>query len=507
MTEAANVSAGEARFNAVRRRVGLTLAPAAFFGALLAPMPSLSDAAHDLAAITLLTVILWVTEAIPLAAAALLAPSLAVILEVAPAKVAFAPFAHPLMFLFLGGFMIARGLAVQGLDRRVALWILSRRLLAGSPARALVAVACTGFTFSMWISNTATAAMLMPVAIGLLSTIRAAAPPSEQDDLKFRRFTEGTLLTLAYGCSLGGMTTPIGTAPNVIAIGLLEEMAGARFDFLSWMQFALPTAVVTMAATLAWALWRFRAPVARIRGLTDEVAAQLAALGPMRPGERRVAAIFGLAVIGWVGPSILRLSLGDAHPWTRWSAAGLEEGVVAMLAGIALCVLPSGERDDPRAPVLPWSEAMSIDWATLYLLGGGIALGNLMFSTGLAEALARGALELAGPVTASPFGLLAVATALMITLTEVTSNTATTSMMLPVLIAIAQAGEMDPVPLSLCVTLAASYAFMLPVATPPNAIVYGTRQLRIDTMIRFGVFLDIAGLLILLVLGALLLAV
>ncbi len=508
------VSPGEARFNAIRRRVGLIAAPLCFAGMLLWPT-GLEPAAHRLAAISLATVILWVTEAIPLSAAALLAPTLAVLMGVATAEEAFAPMAHPLIFLFLGGFMLARGLSVQGLDRRAALWLLSRRWIVGSPARALVAIAATGFAFSMWISNTATSAMLVPVATGLCATIEAAASEgsrlsADEHHRSFRRYTEGVLLTLAYACSLGGMTTPIGTAPNVIAIGMLEEMVGVRIDFFAWMRFALPTALVSMVVVLGWALSRFRAPVERMHGLTDAVRTQLAALGPVRPGERRVSVIFALTVLGWLTPSLLRLALGEAHAWTQWGKTGLKEGIVALLAALALAVLPSGETravagQRESVPLLPWDEALRIDWSTLYLLGGGFALGKLTFSTGLAAALAGGVLSLAGPLTQQPFGLLAISTILMISLTEFTSNTATTSMMLPVLIAIAGVSGVAPVPVALCVTLAASYAFMLPVATPPNAIVYGTQLLRINTMMRFGFILDIAGVIILLGLGSILL--
>jgi sodium-dependent dicarboxylate transporter 2/3/5 len=221
--------------------------------------------------------------------------------------------------------------------------------------------------------------------------------------------------------------------------------------------------------------------------------------------------VFLLAVAGWLAPSLMRLALGPEHPWTLWGAVGLKEGVVAVIAAVLLCSLPSGATREAAGlrehlPLLPWEEAMKLDWSTLYLLGGGLALGKMMFTTGLASALAEGALGLAGTLAADPFGLLVVATILMISITEITSNTASTSMMLPVLIAIAEAGQMDPVPLALCVTLAASYAFMLPVATPPNAIVYGTRALRIESMIRFGFVLDVAGVVILCVLGLVLLS-
>jgi solute carrier family 13 (sodium-dependent dicarboxylate transporter), member 2/3/5 len=490
----------ESRAEALRRRVGRWLAPLACVALLAAPL-DLPWKAHALAAITVGTVVLWVTEAIPLAAAALLAPSLAVLLGVTTAGDAFAPLSSPLIYLFMGGFMLALALSEQGLDRRVALWLLGRRWMAGSPARASAAIAVASFLVSMWISNTATTAMLIPVALGLCRTIRSAAP--EGDQTRFDRHAEGMLLGLTYAASLGGVATPVGTAPNVIALGILEEQAHVRIDFFQWIAFALPTSALTLAFVLAYVRWRFPPPVARLGALADTVAAELARLGPMSPGERRAAAAFLLAVVGWLTPSLLKLLRGPDDPWTQWAYRGLDEGVVALLAGVLVCLLPSGRGDGK--PVLGFDRAMRLDWATLLLLGGGLSLGKLMFDTGLAKSVASGALALAGPLAASPLGLLACSSFLVLYLTEITSNVATTSMMVPVLLAIAQAGGNDPVPTTLCVTMAASYAFMLPVSTPPNAIAYGTGLIRIGSMIRFGFWLDIAGFLIIFACGALLL--
>jgi sodium-dependent dicarboxylate transporter 2/3/5 len=484
----------------LRRRVGQVLAPLAFALLLLLPMPGLTPQGHALAAITVFTVVLWVTEAIPLAAAALLAPALAVVLGVTSAAKAFAPIASPLIFLFMGGFMLALALSEQGLDRRVALWLLGRRVVAGSPARASAAIAIGAFAVSMWISNTATTAMLIPVALGLCRTIRVSAPG--EDPRRFDRHAEGTLLGMTYAASLGGVATPVGTAPNVIALDLLERQAGVRIDFFQWISFALPTALVTLVCVLLYVRWRFPPPVARLGALADTVAAELDRLGPMSSGERRAAAVFMLAVAGWLTPSILKLSLGVDHPWTAWAFKGLDEGVVAVLAGVLVCLVPSGK--DDGSPVLRFERAMQLDWGTLLLLGGGLSLGGLMFDTGLAEAVGRGVIGLAGPLASSPLGLLACSTLLVLYLTEITSNVATTSMMVPVLMAIAQAGGNDPVPTTLCVTMAASFAFMLPVSTPPNAIAYGTGMIKIGSMIRFGFWLDIVGFLIIFACGALL---
>ncbi|MCY1057403.1 DASS family sodium-coupled anion symporter [Nannocystis sp. SCPEA4] len=493
-------AAARSSFDVVRRKVGGVLAPLVFFGLLIAPL-DLPGPAHRLSAIFAATVVLWVCEVIPLGATALIAPALAVAMDVTPAAKAFAPFASPLIFLFLGGFMIALGLSEQGLDRRAALWLLARDWVRGSPARARMAVGIGAFACSMWISNTATTAMLIPVALGLCAAIRGAA--LSEDQPKFDRYAEGTLLTLTYACSIGGIATPIGTAPNVIALDFLERQVGVQLDFFQWISFGLPTGLATLAIVLVYAERRFPAPVARLDRLTVEVKKQLDGLGPMSPGERRAAAVFLLAVTGWLLPSVLKVVLGAAHPVAAWADRCLQEGVVATLAGVLLCIVPGGRRRGE--PVLPWDKAMRLDWSTLYLLGGGFSLGAMMFDTGLAEAVARGFLAIAGPIAGSPFGLLAASTFLVLWLTEVTSNVATTSMMVPVLIAIAQAAGIDPLPTILCVTMAASFAFTLPVSTPPNAIAYGTGLIKIQSMIRFGIVLDLLGYLVLLACGALLL--
>ena len=382
----------EARFEAKRRRLGQILAPLAFVGMYALPLPGLTAQAHALAAITSLTVLLWITEAIPLAAAALLAPALAVLLGVTDATDALAPLASPLIFLFMGGFMLALALAEQGLDRRAALWLLGRRWVAGSPARASASIAIATYLMSMWISNTATTAMMIPVALGLCRTIRAAAPVADQP--RFDRHAEGMLLGLTYAASLGGIATPVGTAPNVIALGMLESQLHLRIDFFQWMSFALPTSAVTLGVVLLYAAWRFPSPIARLGALADNVEAELARLGPMSAGERRAAAVFMLAVVGWLTPAVLKLSLGPAHAWTAWANGGLDEGVVALLCGVLLCLLPSGKGDGK--PVLAWERAMQLDWSTLLLLGGGLSLGKLMFETGLAKAMAGGALAAVG---------------------------------------------------------------------------------------------------------------
>lgn len=490
------LSEGEQRFDARRKRAGLVLAPLTFVGLWLAPLPGLSSEAHALAAVAAVTVVLWITEAIPLAVAALLGPALAVLCGAAGPKVAFAPFADPLIFLFLGGFLLAEGLARQGVDRRIALWLISRKFVAGSPTRAMIALATVAWSFSMWLSNTATTAMLLPVALGMHSTM-AGVLGGESTPLQrqLERFSGGMCLLVAYAASIGGIATPVGTGPNVLAIGMLEQRLGTRFDFASWMSFALPISFAMFIAATTVIARRFPPPLARVAGLSDRVAQQLAELGPMRGAERRAIAVFCLAIAGWLAPSVARLAFGVDDPATTWASETLDEGVVALLCASLLFVLPGA---DDR-PLLEWSDAARVDWGTLMLLGGGLALGRLTFETGLAEAIGRGVLGGVGAAAYGSIGLTLCAVALMLVLTEVTSNTAVTSMMLPVLIGIATASGIDPVPTAVLATIAASFAFMLPVSTPPNAMAYGTRMIRVDAMLASGVRLDIIGFAVLVV--------
>ncbi|MEM6994073.1 MAG: DASS family sodium-coupled anion symporter [Myxococcota bacterium] len=497
MAEAA-LSEAEAAFDRQRKRIGLVASPMIFFALRWAPLP-LSHEAHALAAVAGLVVALWVTEAIPLAVAALLGPALAVLLGVTDPKSAFSAFSDPLIFLFLGGFLLAGGLAAQGFDRRAALWLIARPIIAGSPRRALIAVSAIAFVFSMWISNTATTAMMIPVALGLVDTMRRVLPGDDETAHKLKRYGGGMCLSLAYASSIGGSATPIGTGPNVIAVGMLHDMVGVRLDFGQWMSFALPAALLGGTVVVLVCARAFAPPVERIDGLTAEVDRQLAELGPVSAGERRAVAVFALAVAGWLTPSVLALTLGPEHAWSVWAKATLNEGVVAILCASLMFVVSAHRKPGER---LLGAEALqSLDWSTLLLLGGGLALGRLTFETKLAVAIGTGVVDLAGPIASHPVGLMAAATLLVIFLTEVTSNTATTSMMLPVLIGVAQAAGFDPLPTAAIVTLAASYAFMLPVSTPPNAMAYGTRRIRIDAMMRTGFRLDLYGYAVLMFIG------
>jgi sodium-dependent dicarboxylate transporter 2/3/5 len=500
----ARSSEAEVRFDRIRARTGAVLAPLVLLGLLMTPMPGLSTPAHRLAAIAAMTVVLWISEAIPLAVAALLAPALAVLLGVAPAAQVFAPFAHPLIFMFIGGFMLAEALAVHGVDRRAALWLLTRNFVRGSPTRALVVVAWTTFGFSMWINNTATAAMMCPIAIGLCEGIRKLCPTDPAAQAKQRRFEEGMLLMVAYSASIGGVCTPIGTAPNMIAIAELDRVTGLHFDFMRWMVFALPIGIAAQVGMLVLSVRRWPPAIKHAAGLTESVQRDLAALGPVRPAEYRAMAVFGLAILGWLSPSVLRLGLGEDALATGWAERSLSESIVALLAASLLFIIPAADtQSEPqraRQPLLSWERATRIDWGTVFLLGSGLALGDLAIDTGLADAIGNTLENLLG-AGASPLLMLFAITTVTIYMTELVSNTATINMLLPVVIPLATRTGGDPVPVVITAAIAASFAFMLPVSTPPNAIVYGTGRVRLPTMVRFGARLNVVCLALLLAAG------
>jgi sodium-dependent dicarboxylate transporter 2/3/5 len=473
-----------ASFDRARERIGLALAPLAFAALWFAPL-GVSDEAHRLAAIMGAVVVLWVSEAIPMAMTAFLGVAGAVLLGVAPATVAFAPFADPLIFLFIGTFMLAQAIFFHGLDRRFAFGILSLPGVGESPARVLVAYACVACAISMWISNTATVAMMFPIGVSLLGALESRAGASLP-----ARFGTVLLLANAFGASIGGIATPVGTPPNLIGIGFIRRELGVDLPFFSWMALALPI----VALLLGWALFDLsRAGVprgARLVGAAELVRRERASLGPWSRGERNTLFAFAATVFFWVLPGAVALVAGSDSPAYVWLGAHLPEGVVALLGAGLLFVLPTNL--SRQEFTLPWREAVRIDWWIVFLYGGGIALGTLAFKTGLASALGRSLTDLLG--VQSVFGLIALSTALATILSETTSNTASANMVVPVVIAFAQSSGIDPLLPALAATMGASLGFMLPVSTPCNAIVYGSGRIPLTRMIRHGIVLDLAGI-------------
>jgi sodium-dependent dicarboxylate transporter 2/3/5 len=467
-----------------RRRVvaGFALAPVLFATLWMAPF-DLPQPAHRLAAILGAVIVLWITEAIPMAMTAFLGVAATVPLGIASSTDAFAPFADPLIFLFIGTFMLAQAIFFHGLDRRFAFAMLALPGVGARPARVLVVYACVGCAISMWISNTATVAMLLPIGLSLLAVLEAHGEGS-------RAYGSALLLSASFAASIGGVATPVGTAPNLIGLGFLRREAQIDVPFFTWMMLGLPIVGVLMVVALASLLRDARGDASAAAHLGALIAAERRALGPWTVGQRNTVIAFGLAVFLWVLPGVLALVGGADAPAYRWVQATLPEPVVALLAAGLLFVLPIDAR---RAEfTLPWREAVKIDWWIVFLYGGGIALGTLAFKTGLAEALGRGLTDLLG--VRGAFGLVATSVPLATVLSETTSNTASANMVVPVVIAFARSAGIDPALPGLAATMAASLGFLLPVSTPCNALVYGTGRVPLSFMMRHGIVLDLAGM-------------
>jgi sodium-dependent dicarboxylate transporter 2/3/5 len=480
-------SPAEERFNRRRRTVGLWLAPAVLLVLLALPMP-LTVAGHRMAAIMGLVVVLWMTEALPMAVTAMLGPMLAVIFGVADARSALSPFADPIIFLFIGSFILAEAMFVHGVDRRIAFTALSSPFVGSSAIRVLVVYAAVSTALSMWISNTATTAMMFPIGLSIVNHLMRAAPRDEASRQSVRQFALGLMLLTSFGASVGGMATPVGTPPNLIGIGMLERIAHVRISFFQWMALGVPLVVLLFGFLVA--LFSSTARGLRVgEGSGDLVREELRRLGPLSQPERNVLVAFGVTVVLWIAPGLFTIGGWDETAFARGYATAMPEGIAAMVGAMLLFVLPVDWRT--RRFTITWDQAVRIDWGIVLLYGGGLAIGGLAFSTGLADALGRG-------ITAwlpshSSFVLTALFTATAIVLSEATSNTASANMIVPVAIAVAQAAGVRPVEPALGATLGASMGFMMPISTAPNAIVYSSGFIPITAMMRYGIALDVVA--------------
>jgi len=480
-------SPAEEQFNRRRRTVGLFAGPAVFVALLVAPLP-IPAPAHRLGAILAMMVVLWVTEALPLSVTALIGPVLTVVLRVAPAKAAFAPFADPIIFLFIGSFMLAEAMFVHGLDRRIAFGALSSRLVGASPARILFVFGGVAAGISMWISNTATTAMMFPIGL----SIAAHLTEGRESEQGSRDFALAMMLICAFGASIGGIGTPIGTPPNLIGIGMLSRIAGVQISFFKWMMLGVPIVVLLFAFLVAYFYSRSLRELKLDAGGADLIAEELRRLGPMSQGQRNVLIAFAMTVVLWLTPGVLAILHLDATVFGKAFSAAVPESVAAMCGAILLFVLPVSWRT--RRFTLRWEEAVKIDWGIILLFGGGLAMGELAFSTGLAEALGRG---ITGWLPAkSAFALTVLFTAVAIVMSEAASNTASANMVVPIALAVAQAAGVNPIEPALGATLGASMGFMMPISTPPNAIVYSSGHVPITAMMKHGIALDVAGFVV-----------
>ena len=492
--------AAETRFERARRTTGLLLGPLLMVYLLLQPPPGLSPQAQHLVAILALVVTYWVTEPIPIPVTALLGAILCVIFKVSTAQKVFAPFADPTIFLFLGSFILARAMMVHNLHRRVAFGILSLRWVGDSSARILFAFGAIAAFTSMWISNTATTAMMFPVGLGLAQAVaglleRKSGKPVDAARL---RFGTGIMLMAAYAASAGGIGTPVGTPPNLVGMAMIEKLvqtdnnAPVKIPFFQWMLFAVPILAALYVVLFVVLYLLHRPELSRIEGGREYVRGELDKLGPWTPGQRNTVAAFVVTVALWVTPGFLSVVFGTGSRIYGEYGARLPEGIAALIGAVLLFVLPVDWRR--REFTLKWHDAVKIDWGTLILFGAGLSLGSLMFESGFAETLGKGLLDATG--IRSLWGMTLGAIVISVLVSETTSNTAAANVVVPVVISFSAAAGIPAVPPALGATLGASWGLMLPVATPPNAIVYASGMIPITKMIQAGFLFDLAGIVL-----------
>jgi sodium-dependent dicarboxylate transporter 2/3/5 len=483
MSDASLASAQEGgAMGVLGRRSGLILGPAAALALQAVGAPEgLSREAWITVSVLLVMIAWWVTDAVPMAATALIPLVALPLLGVASPAEAARPYADPILFLFIGGFMIAAAIERWGLHARIALQIAAR--VGARPAGLIGGFLLATILTSFWISNTATALMLMPIAVGVVRAMRE----NGYDD---PRFGAGLVLAIAYGASIGGMGTPVGSPTNVIAMGFLNER-GIALSFGQWMLLGVPV-VVLLTPVL------FLLTTRGLRRATAEDAARgravlsgaLAALGPISRAEQRVLAVFVMVALAWMTRELLVQAPGLER---------LTDMGIAVAGALALFILPSGDPARPR--LLDWPTAERIPWSIVLLFGGGLSVAAAMESTGLSDWLAGELSPLRG---ASP--LLVIAALLLVTLlaTELMSNVASLTAMLPVVAALAAALGVNPLLLVFPVSIAASLGFMLPIATAPNAIGYATGLPSLRRMLITGFLLNMAGVAAILLVNALL---
>lgn len=460
--------------------VGLWLGPLLAALVLLSEPPGdLSPAAWRTAAMGVLMAVWWATEALPIAVTALLPLVLFPLLGIADMQATASPYANKVIYLFLGGFIVALAMQRWNLHRRIALTVLQH---AGGNGRSLVGgFMLASALLSMWVMNTSTTMMLLPIAVSIIAVIHGTV--GSLDDKQRHDFQYALLLGVAYASTIGGMATLVGTAPNAMMAAFVLENYGTQVDFARWMLVGVPlSALMLPLAWLALTRWVFHVDFrtsgegrAALKKMKDD-------MGAISVPEKRVAVVFVALALTWIfRPLLVKLP----------GLSALDDSGIAMAGAIALFLIPSGDRSDPL--LIRWEHIEKMPWSILLLFGGGLSLAGAFSETGLAAWLGN-ALNAFGML---PLALLVMlVAALIIFLTELTSNIATTATFLPVVGAIAIEAGINPIVLTVPVTLAASCAFMLPVATPPNAIVFGSGMLTIPKMARAGLALNLIGIVL-----------
>ena len=488
------ISPLEEKFEFWRQKISLFLGPLLALVLLLVPMPGLNSNAHTLAAIIGWVVVWWIGEPVPIPVTAVLGAILCVLAGVGDARTVLAPFAEPTIFLFLGSFILARAMSVHALDRRFAYGILSMGWIGDRSWRILFAFGAITAFISMWISNTATTAMMLPIGVGIVTAMAELLEKKtgKKTEPARLRFATSMMLMAAYASSVGGIGTPVGTPPNLIGIAMIEKFAGVKIPFFQWMMFAVPMLLVMYGLLFLLLYFLHKPEMPVMEGGREFVRLELARLGPWSRGQKNSLTAFLITVGLWVIPGFLSIFLGSSAQLTKLYGRRLPEAIAALIGAFLLFVLPVDWKK--RQFTLSWRQALAIDWGTLLLFGGGLSLGGLMFETGLAEYVGQGLLRMSG--AESVWTITFASIYIAIAASETTSNTAAANMIVPVVISLALAAGVNPVPPALGAIFGCSWGFMLPVSTPPNAIVYGSGLVPITKMIRAGFLFDLTGGLI-----------
>lgn len=430
-------------------------------------------------AIFVMVVFLWMFTDIPLFVSGILGVSLSILIGVVTPAQAFAPFSDPIIYLFLSGFLFAKALELTELDQRLAYKVLSLKGVQDSPHKIVLAFLSLSFVLSMWISNTAAVAMLLPLSLGLIKRLETGF------GIKSENFKEQFLLALAYSATLGGNVTPIGSPPNVIAIGLLRNLLDIHLGFLEWMALAAPFSLILF-------YFVYKQCVATLPAYKEKVTQHIEEeVRPLSREQKHVLVIFGLAVFFWVSPSIVLLFLEVDSALAEFLQRNLTAPVVGLIFASMLFLFPLNSLDK----LLKGHHTSQIDWPSLLLFGAGLSLGAILFKTGLAKIFADYLAMLAGDF--GPISILIVLILATIFFTELASNTASANILIPIMIAFAVEMSFSPMLVAVAFALACNSAFMLPVATPPNVIVYGTQLVTKGGMFRAGFKFNMLGFAVL----------
>jgi len=468
-----------------RQLAGFFLGPSLFLMLLLLPTPGdMPPAAFRVMAVTALMAVWWITEAIPIAATALLPIILFPFLGVMSTADATVSYANHLIYLFLGGFLIAVTMEKWNLHKRIALHTIS--IVGVSPRRMILGFMLATALLSMWISNTATAMMMLPIGMAVISQvsrIRQMRQEGQSDSPDTdRHFGIALMLGIAYAASIGGVATLIGTPPNAILAGMVEELYGLKISFAGWMAFGLPLSVVML--TIAWLyLTRiaFCCGADVVPGARQIIRRELSELGRISKEERWVLVVFASVALAWITRGFVSLP----------ALSLVSDSSIAIAGALLLFIIPSNFRKGEF--LLDWKTAKGIPWDIIILFGGGFALAKGFSDSGLTAWIA---LQLKAMEGMTLILIIAAVTMVVIMLTEVTSNTATATLVIPLMGAMAEAIGVNVYSLMVPAAIAASYAFMLPVATPPNAIVFSSRYVTIPQMARAGLWLNLVAMVL-----------